>query len=152
MREIKFRIWNKIQESYAKWYPTEGTGGTEFNELFVLNDNNIFQQFTGFKDKKNKDIYEGDIIEFKYAAGDFALQEMNEEEYEYEKTIRNRKFMGIVRSDASNSINLEIVCGNPKSTCVRFPLLYASGSKILGNIFENPKLKTKYETVSQIPH
>lgn len=60
MREIKFRIWNKIQESYTKWYPTEGTGETEFNELFTLNENNIFQQFTGFKDKKNKDIYEGD--------------------------------------------------------------------------------------------
>jgi uncharacterized phage protein (TIGR01671 family) len=54
MREIKFRCWTKEQMLYEGW-----------NENLFCNKENIFRyddvmQYTGKKDKKDKEIFEGD--------------------------------------------------------------------------------------------
>ena len=69
-REIKFRVWNN---DISKWEDNGGLGYilSEYSEsddcLNKVFDNSyaelIFQQFTGFLDKKGKEIYEGDIID-----------------------------------------------------------------------------------------
>lgn len=50
MREIKFRIWDGNNNHFV--YPN----------ILELDCGLKFQQFTGLKDKKGKEIYEGDIL------------------------------------------------------------------------------------------
>jgi uncharacterized phage protein (TIGR01671 family) len=56
VREIKFRIWNGVE-----WFHVD-----EFTlyDLEHQSNGHCFQQYTGLKDKDNKEIYEGDIVRF----------------------------------------------------------------------------------------
>jgi predicted RNA-binding Zn-ribbon protein involved in translation (DUF1610 family) len=52
MRKIKFRIWDQNKNNYV------------FSDCF--DGNCAVEQFTGFTDKDGKDIYEGDLIYYKF--------------------------------------------------------------------------------------
>lgn len=78
MSKIKFRIWDKIEERYVKrvqGLSKDSTlsvsllGGVEAwdeygNEVGLIDENFIIEQYTGINDKNQKEIYEGDILEF----------------------------------------------------------------------------------------
>ncbi len=136
-RIFKFRIWNKF---LLKWMGDEWIPYNQhINDIFTCNEDCVFQQYTGIKDKSKKEIYEGDIIKFKYFVGDFAWESMSEEDAKYQETMVNKQYIGVIHSSIV-PVNLDIICGNPENTHMIFPLLYASKSKIIGNIFETPEL------------
>jgi hypothetical protein len=74
MREIKFRAWHKNWGSFANL--TEDSdfmaGFNEEGQIYIINNGYpdeknrdfIIQQFTGFRDSKGKEIYEGDFLQF----------------------------------------------------------------------------------------
>jgi uncharacterized phage protein (TIGR01671 family) len=65
MREIKFRVWDEKHKDFVKSPILVRNDGLIFSEYVgggTPQKNLILMQYTGLKDKKGKEIYEGDQI------------------------------------------------------------------------------------------
>lgn len=69
MRDIKFRVWDYQRGAWARESEALESMGFEFGVNDYFNNNSDqrilrwdFMQYTGLKDKNEKDIYEGDLI------------------------------------------------------------------------------------------
>lgn len=146
-REIKFRVWDKryyemIYDGHEKpklhkedkedadflydddeWWPTW--------ELQALNaiaemqkkysDRLYFMQYTGLKDKKGKEIYEGDIINWEYGK-------------RYPGTVDAVVYQGYGYNPFIKSIGFDM-------ECLGHHLLNGTAEcEVIGNIYENPEL------------
>ncbi len=125
-REIKFRFWGKALKppqfiDLSNWRIYTNTGEEVLNGSFGLFNNSLIipQQYTGLKDKNDKEIYEGDIIE--NGSGRRFIVEwtcLSFEFREVEKTNDGKFYLDRIVSNVGDI-----------SKCCR----------IIGNIFENPE-------------
>lgn len=80
MREFKFRIWHpelKKIDYDPKYYGDNW--GDSLNELLaIFNRCRFLMQYTGLEDKNGKEIYEGDIVKYKYITGFSAEEDYKE--------------------------------------------------------------------------
>lgn len=119
MREIKFRVWDKITKQWPSGFSINPDGVVEMFERdgstgrMVDPNNFMVMQYTGLKDKAGKEIYEGDILEV-----DDAVDFLTLEVYWHEPSAS----FGLTRGGYERDM--------------------ASGNdcKITGNIYENPEL------------
>ena len=117
MREIKFRAWRKTSKT-MHFINTIGTIpilSKETPKKYVV------MQFTGLKDKNNKEIYEGDIV-------DIGITYCGDVEISAQKgivTFEECEFF--VKGQKEEYFNLQSIIIN-------------KDGKVIGNIYENPEL------------
>jgi uncharacterized phage protein (TIGR01671 family) len=126
MREIKFRYTYQHEETgilMYKYYTIndiekgEHIKGLVFRYFLISKD-----QYTGLKDKNDKEIYEGDILEIDHA-----------EEYDL---FDNKLF--IVKWDIENAM-FYLEDKEDKEAFWDFRC-FGDNIEVIGNIYENPKL------------
>ena len=64
-REIKFRVWDEDLKTYTSEYKfIRGQWGKRVlcGKMSTTFSKDIIQQYTGLKDDKDKEVYEGDIV------------------------------------------------------------------------------------------
>ena len=109
MREIKFRAWVEEPGTDVRWFYYFKIGETVPPSLSVV----AWEQFTGLHDKKNREIYHGDICKIR-----FYFTTMSKKEIESGERIF------LVESPLFNN--------QPELKC--------DDIEIIGNIHENPEL------------
>ena len=122
MREIKFRAWDILKQRWSNYKINDGTvyfmdknTGVWYGSYNKRYKDFNLMQYTGLKDKNNKEIYEGDI-----------LFESFGEKY-YKVVFENGSFRAEAEGDFDEySFDLIDVA--------------AQGCEIVGNIYENPEL------------
>jgi uncharacterized phage protein (TIGR01671 family) len=126
MRELKFRVWNSVEN---KWNGLHHNSRRMIGELCCLNGvylipesvsrNLVLQQYTGLKDKNGKEICEGDIIQLEGSPISYSI-EWNK----YQWAINAHGALGY---DPDWNIQ-------PFNHCVYERAI------VVGNVFENPEL------------
>lgn len=124
MREIKFRAWIKevdeIREvEYINFWKKMISFPNKFCKEYYLNadfDEIELMQYTGLKDKNNKEIYEGDIVK-----------------------LRANHGIGVIKYyDEWGAFVVEYI--KPRPLAVLGMNYYKEDIEVLGNIYKNPEL------------
>ena len=116
-REIKFRAWDKYHNSMEyinDLYWFEENGIHNFND-----DNYVFMQNTGLKDKNGREIYDSDIVKVTWGSGKIVFYEVKYCEslgYHYLRDTKNKE-------------DDDIIC-----------IYDYSQMDVIGNVFDNPEL------------
>ncbi len=139
MREIKFRMFDTEEKEFMSGCRIIESRINDLNKKGRF----IFQQWTGLKDKNDKEIYEGDIIKREFEIGHVVIDPvtLGAEGYEIENS---GYFIGVVSYRPSEGYVLnkckkfndddEILS---KKSGVK---IYANYAEIIGNIYTNPEL------------
>jgi len=135
-REIKFRVWDKIKNKFVSQseLAINGNGillittSGYYNDFENQNSNDfVIQQFTGLKDKNEKEIYEGDILKIK-VSGSLLIFDLGT--YIASVEWGNCKWKLNILTEKNKHENFN-------------PDFYEDSGReyeIIGNIFENPEL------------
>jgi len=145
MREIKFRAW-EIDDKKMCLVFGQGTkeviaiGVNEAIKRYLEDDNWAIMQFTGLKDRYEKEIYEGDVLKLT-CSWKTSGESINIVEYKEEKYGGHRLNFKFVKGN--KEIWDEDVCpitGWIEKYCT---------IEIIGNKYENPELSFNKEKVKE---
>ncbi|ACH42287.1 YopX family protein [Bacillus paranthracis] len=129
MSRFKFRTWDKKAEVMEQYHYLQLSPiGQLYHDGMNVTDNYEIMQYTGLKDKNDKEIYEGDIV--RYLDGD---EWSTESGYDCEEFDNH----GVIFFDEE--------CGRYDVTNkqgISYDDLFDCGVdfEIIGNIYENPEL------------
>ncbi|MDM5223000.1 YopX family protein [Peribacillus sp. NJ11] len=129
MEESKFRVWDKDEKRFCYFSPLEGLDAS----LKRIVEEGEKQQFSGLKDVKGKEIYEGDFIKDVYDNEELDL--LDDDDYDPDEPTGVVKYMhdGWVVSDGTEEggyyleefINMVEVAGNVYENEEWLPTLYS---------------------------
>lgn len=139
MKEIKFRAWdNERNQMVYRDLDTFAKFGCPFIPMQEAVENNTIMQYTGFKDKNGKEVYEGDIIKAFFEE----YGSLDEDSVFFpEKTI-----YGVVRINPHRTgmIIRKVKCEEedvePHFLEGKFVKIKTKYDEVIGNIYENPEL------------
>ena len=152
MKDIKFRAWNKLYgmmgEVIAMYFSNAHYEGcnvkySEDNIGVETKDKISLMQYTGFKDKNGKEIYEGDILKgycYPFMSGDktWYVPKGEKPRYNYFLEIcwsdELASFCGVHRTARNVSARASADISDYLE-CFDF-----SKMEVIGNIYENPEL------------
>lgn len=133
MRNIKFRAWDKKKNDWfdddgALWVQLNGNIDFGWNGEIMddYTDRVILMQYTGNKDKKGVEIYEGDVLKRTYLDGMFGRTHIGE-------VVYDKEYARYVISKPQKYTE-------PKTEDIRNTLSDRSTYEVIGNIYENPEL------------
>lgn len=119
MREIKFRAWDSYHQEMINW--------SQYKDELVSEDfincgkgPLVVMQYAGLKDMKGKEIYEGDIVEFR------PWNREETENYIVKFISDDASFRGIKEKKSSIKV-LSLINSE-------------QGLEVIGNIYENPEI------------
>ena len=121
-REILFRAWSYVSEKMT--YGVENAiGNSCFAFVHLIHDNDVeVMQFTGLRDKKGMEIYEGDIVTYKRSVGNWTGQFM---------TTTHK----VIFTEEVNAFVMEY-----GSSYIKLRKHWNYEYEVIGNVFENPNL------------
>ncbi|MGS0644634.1 YopX family protein [Staphylococcus hominis] len=126
----KFRVWDKNNKKMLNWKELDLTKELGEDEITIFEPTGQFaqpmyfyetMQSTGLKDKNGTEIYEGDIIEFKYP---------------YDKRIKTKG--NVVWNSDKSCFGISM-----KETTERYELYRITAENylaVIGNVHQNPEL------------
>ena len=144
MREIKFRAWDLVTKTMKEVRGIFYFRGDELKMVNITENRRYeFMQFTGLKDSKGKEIYEGDIV-IADDGGEWFPHEYDEEKDEYYPTGKylveyDSEFARFILIDPKT--NCEVECDYNTFSLPDFTL------EVIGNKFQNPELLKEVSSV-----
>ena len=165
-RIIKFRAWDKeikkMHKVYALDFDDRGyIYAARIGNLKVYPEENLgdqieFMQYTGLKDKNGKEIYEGDVIEYKYYYAvkrwwnhledipeiDKEVQEQRDRFEIHKKSVEFDRGMFVAGSLDSKDISRGELFNRGRGNLNDYEEKYWS-FEVIGNIYENPEVLEK---------
>ena len=135
-RQLKFRAWDKdYKEMLDNIIIYQGEVYKNTMPVAVSPLNAELMQYTGLKDKNGKEIYEGDVVKYKFAFyRDISKVEFNQDIAAFDmvsiKELDDNSSMRAFKKGSRRGFNKNLVAG--------FDYV-----EVIGNIYENPELLVK---------
>jgi uncharacterized phage protein (TIGR01671 family) len=146
-REIKFRVWDKINNAMhpVNWfdervvnYKIPKSGNEPWNHAQVFRNECELMQFTGLKDDKNREVYEGDIVKF----ADITNAVISTSSVVW---IEENSCWGLRGDGDAYPLSTFTTMKDRKITIMIFSI-----KEVIGNIYENPTLTEAVDKSTEV--